>query len=186
MILLHGIYNFRPRRVAFRNDWCRRCRARRLAVAVRSVDVLHVFWIPLVPLGAWTRWFCSTCLNPPHAPPGTRRGIKFAGVVVLGLMSATMWAPMPDAEPWLLWTLRLATPLLTVWMLVWAIRHRPEPDFATGLAAVRDYDGTLCPVCGEGEFHHVEGWRCRICAVEHRPLRGTRPAIAASAPQTPR
>ncbi len=184
MVLIHGVYNFRPRRVAFRNDWCRRCRTVRLAVAVRSIDVLHVFWIPLVPIGAWTRWFCSTCLAQPHAPPGTRRGIKFAGVVVLGLMSTAMWASMPEAEPWLLWLLRLGLPAVTLWMLLWAIRHRPEPDFSTALAAVHDYQGERCPVCGEGEFYSVEGWRCRVCGVEHRPLKPRAPV--ASAPQMPR
>ena len=51
MILIHGVYHWRPTPVAFRNDYCIPCRAERTSIQVRTIDVLHLFWVPLLPLG---------------------------------------------------------------------------------------------------------------------------------------
>ena len=170
MFLIHGVYNFNVRRVAFRRDHCRTCRAPRLAVRVRSFDVVHLFWIPVLPIGVWRRWFCATCKHPPHDAPGTRRPFKFLAVPLLALMSASMWADMPEAEPRLLWPLRIGLPVLTLVTLVWALRHVPEPDVERALNGVAPFSGARCPVCGEGEYLDSPYWRCRVCGVRHEPL----------------
>jgi hypothetical protein len=57
MILVHGFYRFKPKRVAFRNDFCLACAKAVRAFQVRTFDVLHVFWIPLLPV--WHRPKCG-------------------------------------------------------------------------------------------------------------------------------
>jgi hypothetical protein len=71
-----------PRRVAFRNDYCMACNAPRRAVQIRTLDVIHLYFIPLLPLGLWKRWCCCTCGMNPHQLHLTRRLIKTAVLVV--------------------------------------------------------------------------------------------------------
>jgi hypothetical protein len=87
MFIIHGIYHWRPRRTAFRNDYCRACKAQTVSVLIRTVDVLHLFWIPVLPLGVWSRWFCMRCKSRPHQNVATRRGFKIAGAACLALMT---------------------------------------------------------------------------------------------------
>lgn len=172
MLIIHGTYHWKPRQIAFRNDYCRKCKAEGSSVLVRTIDVLHVFWIPILPLGIWSRWFCRRCGARPHQAAETRRGFKIAGVVALALMSAAIWMPIPEAEDdmAILWGMRVVLPLLTVLLLVSAIRQRPEPDFKRRLEQVRSFEGWQCPLCG-GQLVNIPTWRCMNCGAEHRPLR---------------
>jgi len=172
VLIIHGTYHWKPKRIAFRNDYCRKCEAERLSVLVRTIDVLHVFWIPILPLGVWSRWFCRTCGGRPHEVTRTRRGFKIAGAVILALMSAVTWVPMPDAKDdmAMIWALRIGLPLATALAIRSAVRHRPEPDFKRRLAEVRPFEGWQCPLCG-GQLMNLPKWHCLNCGAEHRPLR---------------
>ena len=52
MFVIHGAYHFWPKRVAFRNDYCFTCGQACRAVAIRTFDVGHIFWIPILPVGS--------------------------------------------------------------------------------------------------------------------------------------
>jgi len=141
---------------------------------VRTIDVFHLFWIPILPLGVWSRWFCRYCGARPHAAARTGRGFKIAGAVLLALLSITVWMPFTEegndvTGMVVLWFLRLGLPLATVLAVRSAIRHRPEPDFKRRLEQVRPFEGWRCPLCG-GELVSLPKWRCLSCGAEHRPL----------------
>src|ERR1039458_1806615 len=53
MRIVRGAYHFRTKPVAFRDDYCLSCGAPRRSIAVRSVDVGHIFWIPILPVLFW-------------------------------------------------------------------------------------------------------------------------------------
>ena len=55
MLVIHGVYRWGRKLVAYRNDYCLSCAAPRLAFQHRTFDVLHAFWIPLIPIGLWKR-----------------------------------------------------------------------------------------------------------------------------------
>jgi hypothetical protein len=171
VLIVHGTYHWKPKRIAFRNDYCRTCEAERLSVLVRTIDVFHVFWIPILPLGVWSRWFCTRCAGRPHRSARTRRGFKIAGAVVLALMSIAVWMPLPAAgdDLAILWFLRFGLPLATVLAIRSAIRHRPELDFKRRLEQVRPFEGWQCPLCG-GQLFNLPQWHCLNCGAEHRPL----------------
>lgn len=174
MLIIHGTYHWRPRRIAFRNDYCRTCEAERLSVLIRTFDVLHIYWIPLLPLGLWSRWFCTHCGSRPHAATRTRRGFKIAGVVALALMSLLMWVVSVQEvkdDVWFLWVLRIGLPLAAVALAVSAARQPREPKLNQRLAAVRPFEGWTCPLCG-GQLLNVPKWHCPRCGAEHRPLPG--------------
>ena len=81
MLIVRGSYHFWPKRVAFRNDYCLRCQAPRRSIAIRTFDVRHLFWIPILPVGFWKRWQCEVCGQAPHIYPKVRRFFKWVGLV---------------------------------------------------------------------------------------------------------
>jgi hypothetical protein len=171
MIVIHGTYHWRPRRVAFRNDFCRTCNGQTVSVLIRTLDVLHIFWIPVLPLGVWSRWFCARCGGRPHHNVATRRGYKIAGAAVLAVMILGVWISVPpDTEGIeMIWALRFATPLALVFPLVSIFRHKPEPRLQELLAAVPPFEGWSCPICG-GQLYGAPAHVCLTCGARHRPL----------------
>ena len=171
MIFIHGTYHWRPKRIAFRNDYCRVCNGPTVSVLIRTLDVLHIFWIPVLPLGFWSRWFCLRCSARPHQTVVTRRAFKIAGAVVFILMSLGVWIPLPpDTEGIeMIWALRVVFPLALVFTLVSIFRHKPGPKLREQLAAVPPFEGWSCPICG-GQLYGAPAHVCLTCGAQHRPL----------------
>lgn len=172
MAYLHwGIYHWRPRVVAFRNDFCRACDLPRVAFRVRTFAALHVFWVPLLPLGFWRRWCCSRCGASPHRLLRTRPGFKIAGALCLVLLSLAAWlVPGERESPALVWGMRVGWPALLALTLVSIVRHRPEAGLGDLLLAVTPFEGTRCPAC-DGELLTAPELHCGACAARHEPLR---------------
>ena len=148
MVIVHGLYRFKPKLVGFRNDYCLTCNTVKRAVAVRTFMVIHLFWIPLIPLGFWKEWECSECENHPHAYPGTRRSFKWAGVVALVIMSGVLWMMPPDPEfsaPWL-WAFRIGTSVGA--LLVLRNLLTTPPDVRLKSELVFPATEMECPFCG--------------------------------------
>ena len=172
MVIIHGIYRWSPARLAFRTDYCRRCEAGTLSVLVRTFNVLHVFWVPLVPLGRWSRWLCARCGEDPHAAARTRRGFKIALVFIVALFTlAAFLTPQGTTSDLTMWIMRLGALLLLGLSVRWVVVHRPEPSFRARLALVQPYDRAECPLCRGALVDSPTGARCSACAAEHRPLR---------------
>src|SRR5690349_21622497 len=110
VLVIHGTYHFGRRILAFRNDYCLTCAGPRLANLHRTFDVLHVFWLPILPLGSWSRWKCGTCGSNPHARAATSRALKWAGIACLVIGSVVFWAAPADRrlgrdnDPAMIWT----------------------------------------------------------------------------------
>jgi hypothetical protein len=167
MFLIHGVYYFWPKRVAFRNDYCLRCQAPRRAVAIRTFDVGHIFWIPILPVGFWKHWKCSICDLDPHAHTKTRRSFKWAGLVCLLLLAAAFWTAPIDSDQELMvigWIFRIAAPLGAALVLIHLLRTPTEPSLRERLAAIEPAADAVCPFCatpllaGDGSR-----WRCPQC-----------------------
>lgn len=171
MIVVHGWYHWRPRRLAFRNDYCRACEADSISVLVRTLDVLHVFWIPLLPIGSWSRWYCLRCGARPHHVTRTRRGFKIAGAFILLLFVAVSWlVPVePEADAATMWIMRLLLPVALFFTILSIIRHVPEPDLEQRLAAVPAFSARECPLC-RGPVIVGDPTRCSSCGAKHLPL----------------
>jgi hypothetical protein len=173
MFIITGTYNWRPRLVAFRRDYCRRCQDETLAIAHRSVDVFHVFWIPVLPLGIWTRWRCNRCGRNPHDWIGVRRPVRILLLITLALITALLWI-MPIEEPAeaaFTWTARGLGSFATLAALWWSIYYKPEGPWRTRLAAVRPHAEPDCPLCGGRLLASPDNSSCAECGAEHRPLK---------------
>ncbi len=181
MLLLHGHYKFFRRRVAVRNVWCTVCKEPRLAIGIRSIVVIHLFWIPILPIARVTDWACSTCGKNPKEnlsvrPASMRWPLVLAGLFVV----AGLWA--------LVETLRTGEDALAgndtsmtdgiaggitligfgiLWgyMVRRQLRKTAELGFDDGKTPVASLDGSHCPLCGERLL--IPGKpRCERCQVD--------------------
>jgi hypothetical protein len=172
MVLVHGMYRWAARRLAFRNDYCRACQDRAIAVCVSTFNVLHIYWLPLLPLGRWSRWLCARCGNKPHAAARTRRGFKIVLAVLAGLLNVVAWfAPLDIGSELQLGILRAVALVLLLLALRWVATHRPEPDLKALLAAVLPYTSWDCPLCGGRLVETPTAVQCGSCKAERKALR---------------
>jgi hypothetical protein len=171
MVLIHGAYHFWPKRVAFRNDYCLYCRGRRGSIASRTFDVGHVFWIPILPVGLWKHWRCTSCGRDPHVNPYASRSSKWAWLVVLIGVAVIFWtAPITqeDAETIAtIWAFRIGAPTGAMLLLRHVLRASKEPSLRQMLKTIPPATDTICPFC---KTPLVSGarWSCPGCGVVRR------------------
>jgi len=169
MILIHGVYRFRPRTTAFRNDFCARCKAPRTAIRVTRVDVLHVFWVPLLPLGRHGRWFCSVCGQRPDVPRTARRPVKLLAAVVLAALAFVAWiVPLrdpPDSEELVAaWAMRLAFSAAFIATLRWIAAGSDDVERRKQLKSLPPNRAVECPRCHVA-LESGPRWRCPVCGM---------------------
>jgi hypothetical protein len=170
LFFIHGFYYFRPRRIAFRNDYCRSCAQPRRSVQIRTFDAWHLFWIPLLPLGFHKRWRCTACGREPHIYPGTRRGFKWVGLFILLLSSVAFWAlPLtPDVTPDVrtpTWIFRIAAPLGAIFTLRHLLRTHRDPSLKEKLAGISPAEDTVCPFCNSQLLLLSSQCSCPTCGI---------------------
>jgi hypothetical protein len=168
MIILHGIYSFKRRVVAYRNDFCLSCAAPRVAYQSRTFDVLHIFFVPLIPLGLLKRWHCEVCDRDLHIHPGTRKSFKWAGVVLLGFLAMAGWiVPDQDKESWFLRILFTVGFVAALWHTV---RSKPDLRLKEKLRDIQPANESVCPRCG-APLLLGSGWHCSGCGIERQVVK---------------
>jgi hypothetical protein len=160
MLIIHGAYHFWPKRVAFRNDYCFACKRVRRAVAIRTFDVGHIFWIPILPVGFWKHWRCANCGSEPHA---TGRFGAWFWLLVFGFLSVACWlgTPTPDVVDW---GARIVLPLVTAFFLLRLVRALKRPSLREGLSTVEPATDVVCPFCSTPLIVGTR-WSCPACGV---------------------
>jgi hypothetical protein len=170
-VFIHfGLYHFRPRKVAFRNDYCLVCNKPRRAYLVRTLDVAHLFWVPLLPLGFRKRWVCSGCGLGIAASVKARRGFLFFLQALMVLGTAAVWvAPLqqesPEDQKWF-WFFRVIFPVGTGLVIFAVHRNRRDPVYQqvmrNGVSPATD---PQCPLDGN-PLICTSTWRCPKCGIE--------------------
>lgn len=172
MLVVHGIYEFAPKGHAFRNDYCLTCHCPRIALQVRSFYVLHIYWVPLIPLGFWKRWICSACGREPHELGRTRRSIKVLLAAVLLLVGFPIWMIQPQPgqgkEVWIFRAIWLGVTLASLWWATYG--HRPVPNLRKLWGAIEPYEERTCPFCN-GEMSPRPTIGCPSCDLKLLELR---------------
>ena len=166
--LVYGVYKWKPKRLAFRNDYCLKCDAPRRAVQFRTFNVGHIYWIPLFPAGFWKSWVCTVCGHNPRVNPKTRRGFKWVGLFILVLFSAVFWALPADFDPdggWRIWIFRIGGPLGAALTLLHLLRTKNELSLASRLATIPSASETVCPFCGAQLLILASQCSCPACGV---------------------
>jgi hypothetical protein len=164
VVFLHGVYSFQKKVVAYRNDFCLTCHALRRAVRTRSFKVIHLFYIPLFPLGFWREWHCQYCGHDPHRVPGVRNNLKWAAVLGLAMIAGVGWLDDRPADS-AIWVVRIGASLAAIAMAVYTIRAAPDTQLKSMLQQVAPADEMACALCG-GALMRAEEWQCSQCGAE--------------------
>jgi len=166
LFIVYGVYHYRPKRIAFRNDYCLSCARPRRSVQIRTFDVCHIFWIPFLPLGFHRRWRCTTCGRLPHVYPGTRRGFKWAGLVVLLVLAIASWVSPPPSDFLIMgWVIRVGASIGAILTLVHLLRTPKNPSLKQRLADIPPASDTVCPFCGSALLMLSSQCCCAACGI---------------------
>jgi hypothetical protein len=172
MLIIHGTYRMFPRRVAFRNDYCMACNAPRRAAQIRTLDVIHLYFIPLLPLGFWKRWCCCTCGMNPHQLHLTRRLLKTTALVVFLFCTVFFWSvyflivPGIAEDAPIFWIFGVFSPAGAVAMAIHLALWKPdEPGYKERLRAVPPADEVICPFCSTAMVDEFFECHCPSCGV---------------------
>ena len=169
-MLVHlGVYHFWPKPVGFRNDYCLSCEGPRRAVAVRTFDVGHIYWIPILPAGFWKHWKCTVCGSEPHVNVKTRRSFKWAGLGCLTIVSVPFWMDSAEVDPLVNWALRIVPLVLAVLLLQHLLRTSAEPSLKERLRMIQPATDSFCPFCATPLLPDTNGkWSCPACGAVRR------------------
>ncbi len=175
MLVLHGKYFLGRRVVGFRNDFCIACNTPRLAYQHRTFDLLHIFFIPLLPLGFWRRWHCSVCGNDPHANVRTRTSFKWVGTILLGLIAVLFWTVPIDQEmsgedAIYFQVIKYGAPVVFAIALFLTIRGKRAPNLKEKLLMIQPAHDTTCPLCGTMLAPRDDSWQCLECGIRRMAL----------------
>ena len=170
MLIIHGRYHFWPAYTAFKNDYCRSCGADRICVEVQTFDVVHIYWIPLVPFGTQKRWFCSTCGQDPHVRTKTRRWVKILGCVFFAITAAFLgigpWLEKNPKDETLLGLSAVAIGLTVAALALGISAAKQEPDSPIRPNENDENSRTSslvdCPLCGTALVDSPQ-WHCPNC-----------------------
>jgi len=169
VLIIHGTYHLRARRVAFRNDFCIRCDAPRTAICVRTLDVLHVFWVPVLPIGIFRRWYCATCGRSPELPRTARRSIKILAAAVVIALALFFWlSPIRNrddrTEVIAIWGMRIGSVIGLIGAVRWIAVGSDDVVRRERLATLQPSNAVECPVCLVYLLPDSQ-WRCPNCGM---------------------
>jgi hypothetical protein len=171
VLVIHGHYKFFPKRVACKNAWCTSCEDETLAVGTRRILLLHVFFIPLLPLGTTTTWICGHCQGDVDARRPVRSWIAGCGIMggaffvllalagILGaVLSEKRQLDLTDSLPF------LVLGLVMIGGFLWA-RRRAQRGYEAAAKQVEPLAGDACPLCGQ-QVLLLGKPRCEACDVD--------------------
>jgi len=169
-VIIAGSYSYRKKIVAYRNDFCLRCEAPRLAHRIRTLEVLHLYFIPLLPLGFFRNWKCSVCGADPHVTVRTSKLMKWLGVVVVVVFAVAGWTASPGPNETgedlaILWALRIGAPIAFIFALRHTWRSKPDVRLKDRLKEVPPADELSCALCS-APLLRDHRWRCSSCGAE--------------------
>src|SRR5579859_7679990 len=168
---LEGLKSYKPRIVAYRNDYCLSCEAPSRAHQIRSFKVYQLYYIPVVPLGFWREWQCAECQRDPHNYPGTSRKIWWLAVIFAGFFAITGIITSFEQQDSALtvWVMRLAFPALFFVVLWLAVRRKPDKGLREKLQQISPDRDNKCALCN-GALVLNQGWNCSQCGVARTAL----------------
>lgn len=163
--MIHGTYHFGRKRVACRNAYCTTCRDARFVEGFRSWVVVHVGFIPILPIATTVRWFCPTCQNQIDARRPSRPLILVAGAFFGLLMSFVGIMILLDGQEKEAGIGCLVGGPLMAGGLIYLIRKQDYESYSEAKRAVEPLSGDHCPYCKNPVFM-ANTPHCHSCRVD--------------------
>ncbi|RYD34274.1 MAG: hypothetical protein EOP85_19990 [Verrucomicrobiaceae bacterium] len=163
--MIQGTYKVGMKRVACRNAYCDTCARPRFTECFRSWLILHVFFIPLLPIGFIRRWFCSVCRHQVDGGQSIRPYILRAGLVACRIMVAAgviMWVNGAGRD--------FSVGFIFIWgvlAVTFATLRKKQVyrDYIASVVKVEPLRTDQCPYCHSPLFAKATP-RCERCKVD--------------------
>lgn len=148
MYIFYGIKKVRKKKLGYGKDYCNACEQEAIVEKWQWFRWLHLFWIPLIPLGYQHNWVCTLCNKDANAQ--YKRGL-FGKVVIslITLLIATFLIFIPEVTEPLAYGLLiriLSVPLFLV-SVVWAYKHEKEQSKDEKRKNITPVDTGKCVYC---------------------------------------
>jgi hypothetical protein len=163
--MVHGTYYFGRKRVSCRNAYCTTCRAPRFAEGLKSVVVLHLCFIPILPVATAIRWFCKSCGNEIDARRPSRPWILVVGAMFGLLMTFVGVMVLIDGHNRESALGCLIFGPLMVIGLIYMIRKQDYRGYVGSQENVPPLKGDRCPFC-EAPLLAAVTPHCHACNVD--------------------
>ena len=165
MLILHGHYRFRTRKYSCRNDYCTQCKRTTFTEGFRSFRMLHLFFIPLIPLGFFTDWRCTSCGNNPLGRRPLPRGLALTGfalfnLALIGVLFFIPWKASDTKTKWIMAAMLGGLVIITANSLVGKERAR----YMAIRKAVTPLRTDVCPYCTT-PMVQLKTIRCEKCKI---------------------
>jgi hypothetical protein len=163
-MILHGTYTFGTKRVACRNGYCTTCRTARFAEGFRSWRVLHVFFLPILPIGTVTRWYCTEHGHQLDARRPNRPWILYAGIFGGVLMSfiGIMLLFEPGEQGG---AVMIPAGIVFSLGLFYLLKRQNYRNYAAAQQSVPPLSSEHCPYCKAPVLNGTPP-RCHTCKVD--------------------
>lgn len=174
MHIIHGTYHFARKLTGYRNDYCLNCESQRMAEEWQTFDALHLFLIPVLPLGSHRRWHCTVCNRDPHERVKTTKGVKITGLFCCLCFGILPWAAAPTGDDLQGAILMSALSLAAFIYLIHSIcTEQPSPGLEEQLKLVPPLTGDNCAYCGAPLIQSAiaeMGAQCGACGVRRHQV----------------
>jgi hypothetical protein len=167
---LFGVYKLAPKQIAYRQDYCIHCQCNRVAFLDRYWGILHIVFVPILPLGRVRSWRCSSCNLHPRlkAIPLDAWRVILAFVAFVP-MTFAFWCmtPEPDTAE-TIWLCRGLLSVGVIWLAWWISGQMRAPGWVKQRAKEAGLVSTnICIRCGSGMVS-TEPAHCPACGLERR------------------
>ena len=165
MFLIFGIKRFGHKKVGYGKDYCNSCQNEAVFERYRWFSWIHIFFIPLIPVGYYSHTRCTICTNDPNAKVSTP---IWQRIIFLAVIAGLIWVLYQDE---LLDDLSygLAIKLFAMLMLLgcgyWIYKGRADVSKKERRKHLTPVDQTTCMMC-EGEIVVAKKAHCSRCKLE--------------------
>ncbi len=162
MILIHGCYKVAPKIKAYRSDWCNHCEKPVIANKVRRLYLLHLFWIPIFPLGIYKSWLCKECGENPRDRLKTSIALLVVAAILFGIMGFfSLLLPYTGEYAEAAWNSRFIFIGITAGFIYWIKCRLREPPVEKEIPPLNN---KTCLVC-DGRMMNRPNHYCLDCGV---------------------
>lgn len=163
MLLIHGVYKFLPRRLAYKGCWCNHCEKITYSEKRTAWYVLHLYWVPLLPLGRYSFWRCEQCDQDPSERVRESVTLLVLGVIAFSIFFLALLFPfIPTRDPEFIWIARVVLLGLITYCvyLIWSRRNAKAE-----VIPIHAYASNDCRYCGEKLILFEQQRFCEHCQI---------------------
>lgn len=160
-----GFYNWFYKQVGYRNARCFHCKKEGVAEQFRGLYVMHIWFIPALPLGFYSTWKCAHCDSSPDRP------FAFIPTRIKGMTLLFSIFKLCCSIPPLFYTpggmYQLVAGETVLWIVIslivayfYVIDFEEEPEFDEPLKSLQ---GQNCYYCRGETLEKKKYWFCTRC-----------------------